>query len=55
MQTASWIIRNKETGEVIAETFKANVAAAVNADRYEAVPVQMHLAQLNQKLREQRA
>jgi hypothetical protein len=49
MGTASWIIRRKATGEVIAETFLRSVAESVNAEKYEAVPVQQHLASLNRK------
>jgi hypothetical protein len=47
MKTASWIIREKATGRVIAETFKANVASAINTARYEAIPIRQYLASLN--------
>jgi hypothetical protein len=46
MPTASWVIRDKTSEHVIAETFSARVADAVNTDRYEAVPIVQHLATL---------
>lgn len=45
--TASWVIREIATGKVIAETFKKSVADAINKEKYEAVPIQQHLASLN--------
>lgn len=47
MRTASWVIRNKETGEVIAETFNRKVVEALNTAKYEAVPIGEYLASLN--------
>lgn len=44
---SSWVIRNKETGEVIQETFQKSVADKVNTDKYEAIPIQQHLAEMN--------
>ena len=49
---ASWVIRNKETGEVIAETFERNTVAALNESKYEAVPISEHLASVNQQTAE---
>jgi hypothetical protein len=49
---ASWVIRNKETGEVIAETFERNTVAALNESKYEAVPISEHLASINQQTAE---
>jgi hypothetical protein len=49
MKTASWIIRNKKTGDVIAETFDRRVVAALNVEKYEAVPVLDYLVSLNAK------
>ncbi len=43
----SWVIRNKETGEVIAETFDPAKVAALNTSKYEAVPILQHLQELN--------
>ena len=45
--TASWIIRNKITGEVVAETFNKHTADSINAVKYEAVPALEYLASLN--------
>lgn len=49
MRTASWIIKNKETGGVITEIWDRRLLDRLNTDKYEAVPVQEHLASLNQK------
>lgn len=46
---SSWVIRNKETGEVVMETFDKARVDALNAEKYEAVPIQQHLGELNQK------
>lgn len=45
--SASWVIREKATGRVIAETFEARTVAALNTKRYEAVPILDYLASLN--------
>lgn len=45
--TASWIIREKDTGRVIAETFNKALVDVLNTARYEAVPIQTYLASLN--------
>lgn len=49
---SSWVIRNKATGEAIAETFLPQVAAGINREKYEAIPIGEHLASLNRKSRE---
>jgi len=46
---SSWVIRDKETGEPIMETFQKSVVDKVNADKYEVVPVAQHLQELNQE------
>lgn len=48
-RTASWVIRNKETGEVIMETFDKKKVDALNTDKYEAVPIAEHLGSINGK------
>jgi hypothetical protein len=48
-RTASWVIRNKATGEVIMETFDKKKVDALNAEKYEAVPVAEHLSSLSKK------
>lgn len=45
--TASWVIRDKATGEVVMETFERSTIERINTSKYEAVPVQEHLAQIN--------
>ncbi|MBX3504398.1 MAG: hypothetical protein KF895_02890 [Parvibaculum sp.] len=46
-RTASWVIRNKETGDVVMETFDRKKVDALNTEKYEAVPIQKYLAGLN--------
>lgn len=46
-RTASWVIREKATGAVVMETFDRKKVDALNTAKYEAVPVQEHLASLN--------
>lgn len=43
----SWIIRNKETGEAVCETFDARKLKYLNTIHYEAVPVMQHLTEVN--------
>lgn len=49
METASWVIREKATGKVIAETFLKNVVGALNKNKYEAVPIGEYLGSINGK------
>lgn len=51
MQTASWVIREKESGNVICETFNAQLVAALNTAKYEAVPILEYLQDFNQRAR----
>lgn len=46
---ASWVIREKETGAVVMETFDRAKVDALNTAKYEAVPIIDHLASLNKK------
>ncbi len=46
-KTASWVIRDKETGQVLFETFSKAVVDAINTKRYEAVPILKYLQGLN--------
>jgi hypothetical protein len=46
---ASWVIREKATGQVVLETFDKKKVDALNTQRYEAVPIREHLAGLSQK------
>ena len=47
MRTASWVIRNKETREVIMETFQRSILSKLNTEKYEALPIGEYLASLN--------
>lgn len=47
LPVASWVIRNKRTGEVIMETYSKKVVSILNTTKYEAVPVQQHLVEVN--------
>lgn len=49
--TASWIIRNKATREIVAETFSKRAVEALNTHKYEAIPVLEYLVSLNAKPR----
>jgi hypothetical protein len=44
---ASWVIREKATGEVVMETTDPAKVRALNTERFEAVPIQQYLAGLN--------
>jgi hypothetical protein len=43
----SWVIKNKQTVEVMFETFDREKVKALNTDKYVAVPITEHLASLN--------
>jgi len=45
--SASWVIRSKETGRVLFETFDKQKVDMLNTERYEALPIQTYLASLN--------
>ncbi|WDZ77953.1 hypothetical protein PWG15_05465 [Ensifer adhaerens] len=45
--TASWVIRERANGRVILETFDRRKVDALNTEKYEAIPVQQHLAEVN--------
>jgi hypothetical protein len=49
--TASWVIREKETGVVIMETFDKKKIDALNESRYEAVPILTYLQELNMRIK----
>lgn len=46
----SWVIREKATGRVICETFNARMVAALNREKYEAVPIGQYLGELNRQI-----
>jgi hypothetical protein len=43
----SWVLRNKATGEVMMETSDRKKVDALNTAKYEAVPINEHLASIN--------
>ncbi len=49
--TTSWVIVRTATGKVIAETFSRRIVAAINQDKYTAVPIQDYLGRLNATIR----
>lgn len=51
VEPSSWIIRDKNTGRVIMETFDPKKVSALNTNKYEAVPVGQHLSDINRLLR----
>lgn len=46
---SSWVIKNKDTGEIVMETFDRAKVDALNTSKYEAVPILEHLQSLNKK------
>lgn len=48
-EPASWVIRDKSTGEAIMETFDKAKVDSLNAEKYEAVPIIEHLESLNRE------
>lgn len=47
--TTSWIIKEKSTDRIIAETYDKKKVDALNIKRYEAVPIQEYLSGLNDR------
>ena len=47
MRTASWVIRDKTTKEVLFETFNPKCVEMLNTEKYEAVPILEYLVSLN--------
>lgn len=43
----SWIIREKATRRVVCEMFSPRLVAALNTDKYEAVPILTYLGEIN--------
>lgn len=44
---ASWVIRDRQTGEVLMETFDPRLVAALRSDRWAVVPILTYLEGLN--------
>lgn len=49
----SWVIREKDTCRVIAETFNKGLVDCLNTSRYEAVSIIQHLGDINRSIREE--
>lgn len=49
--TTSWVIKHKESGDVIFETFNKNLISKINTEKYIAVPIREYLADLNKKIK----
>jgi hypothetical protein len=47
IKNMSWIIRNKETKEVIFETFEQSTVDKINTEKYEVVPILEYLVSIN--------
>ncbi len=47
-KSSSWVIRNKDTGEVLFETFNPAIPEKLNTAKYEAVPIRDYLVGLNE-------
>ena len=52
IQGNSWVIREKDTGKVITETFDPAKVIALNKEKYEAVPAGKYLGEVNQQIKE---
>lgn len=46
-RTGSWVIRERATGETIMETFDRQAVERLKTDRFEAVPIEDYLGELN--------
>ncbi|UWI83497.1 hypothetical protein [Ralstonia phage BHDT_So9] len=51
MQTASWVIREKESKRVLFETFSRSTVEHLNTAKYEAVPILAYLQEFNARVR----
>jgi hypothetical protein len=48
----TWVIRERDTGMVVLETFSPRFVAALNTVKYEAVPAAQYLGELNKSIKE---
>ena len=51
MGTTSWVIKRISTGEVVMETFDAEVVRYLNVAQYVAIPIIEYLADLNRQIK----
>ena len=48
----SWIVTSKATGETVCELFNQDVANAVDRTRFDVLPADEYLRQLNKRIKE---
>lgn len=48
---ASWVIRNRETLEVVAEVCSKKIVDAINVSKYEAIPIYDYLVSINRSIK----
>lgn len=53
--SASWVLKEKATGQVLCETYNFEIVRRLNTAKYEAVPILDHLRGLNKAIRLQSA
>lgn len=46
----SWVIRERDTGRVVCEVFDGRWVQALNTEKYEAVPIEKYLQDLNKQI-----
>lgn len=51
-RTASWILRDKHTKQVVCETYLASMITKLNTSRYEAIAIGDYLESLNVAVRQ---
>ena len=51
MKPASWIIRNREAGRVLFETYEPEYVRCLNTAKYEAVPILKYLQEISARIR----
>ena len=49
MKTASWVIKDNYSGEVLFETFDEFLVSKLNTEKYRAIPILEYLVSLNKK------
>lgn len=50
MKTASWVLRERDSGYIIAETWDRSVVERLNKAKYEAIPIMKYLMDLNRDI-----
>lgn len=51
MPTTSWVVREKGKVVGLFETYNAKLVAALNTERYEAVPIGDYLVEINRRIK----